>query len=851
MAQLHHQFKLRPFQERSFKAVMQGQSVILQAPTGAGKTRAALAPFLQNLANSLSDPTYQSKLPLTCRYAVPLRVLASQFFKDFEFCNEKLGRTTGVHLKAIYDRFNQQPVQLQTGEQPDDPQLESALTFCTIDQLLASFLAIPYSLGQRRANINVGGVIGSYLVLDEFHLYPLTRGNNGCWGARTTALQMLRMLRINEQRLTPFVLMTATFSSHLLAELSMLLNAVIVDVPSNELTPLNAGRERRFTVHNTPMNAQTVLDQHVDCSLVVCNTVLRAQQMFQALRQHVARDGGDIQLILLHSRFTDGDRKRQQEVLETALGEGAWEGDIYHGPNIIVVATQVVEVGLNISARTLHTEAAPANSVIQRAGRCARFKEQRGHVHLYPIPPNERGNVVFLPYDEQTSNATLQAFARFDGQHVGFTEEQMVIDAVHTENDAALLQAFNRECSLIHGKMYEGFSAHNSSIISSLIRDVQQTTLLIHDDPKVVITERPWEWETFSLHPGTLESRWEILQEVASVNQQWGEEGHVAWQAKLDSTIVQEENERRPTRYTWESLTTSAQIRSSLIVALSPTIATYDPHLGLVLRDGRLTMEWPQTPFRSRRLDNRRRQREAYTYDQESYAEHIGGLFNAYRESRLSIETAYIAQQLEQALSLSPGAIDQAIRLAIACHDIGKLGIGWQDWAKGWQTLLVQTYAAQAEVYRPQKYPFAHTDYEGRIHRDLERSFKTPRPNHACESAYLAAPLIEASLGNKRLAQATVAAIARHHSPKSQSYERTQLIPNARTYVQEMLDRVARGQRWTYDIEHLDDVIDDADTLTADEMTIPRRDIEAEMWLYFVIVRVLRLADGRSFTFRD
>ena len=57
-----------------------------------------------------------------------------------------------------------------------------ALTFCTIDQLLASFLAIPYGVGPNRANLNVAGVAGSYLVLDEFHLYPLLDGLPvKCW----------------------------------------------------------------------------------------------------------------------------------------------------------------------------------------------------------------------------------------------------------------------------------------------------------------------------------------------------------------------------------------------------------------------------------------------------------------------------------------------------------------------------------------------------------------------------------------------------------------------------------------------------------------------------------------------
>ncbi len=848
MTQSPPAFELRPFQRRVFDAVMNGQRVILQAPTGAGKTRAALAPFLQNFARSLSDPTYESKLPLTCRYAVPLRVLATQFFKEYELSGKKIEQRVNAHLTQTYKKFDQKPVQIQTGEQPDDPQFESALTFCTIDQLLASFLGIPYGIGQRKANINVGAIIGSFLVFDEFHLYPLAR-NKCAWGARTTTLQMLQMLRVKERCLAPFVLMTATFSSQLISELATMLDATMINVcPRHELTELNAERERHVIVHDSPMDTRTILEQHADCSLVVCNTVLRAQQTFQALSRLVAAERPDVKLVLLHSRFTDDHRKQKQEQLEEALGEAKWNNGVYRGPNIIVIATQVVEVGLNISARVLHTEAAPASSIIQRAGRCGRFARQHGYVHLYPLPPDASP----LPYDQQQMQSTLEAFARFNGQHVGFLQEQIVIDEVHSDEDEVLLQAFKRDQSLIHDKMYIGLGAHRESrsITTSLIREVQQTALLIHDNPKTTITERPWEWQTFSLHPSTLESRWDVLHEIAASAQQLGDDVHPMWRAAVDPTVKQEENERRPTPYTWEPISVQHNIRTALIVALSPDVATYTEQLGLVLRDGRLDVDWPQTPFRSERVVTRKCQHDQYRYTQESYAEHISGLFNAYRDSRLQADLMYIAQQLEMALGLRAGAIDHAIRLAIACHDIGKLGRGWQHWAEEWQALLVQTYPSETERYQPRKYPFAHTDHEGYIHRELEGTLKAPRPRHACESAYLASELIEDSIGDEQLARATIAAMARHHAPTSHTYERIKLVPNARIFVQELLDRVAYGQDWSYDISLLNEVINHGGELTQDEMTLPRRTAELETWLYFVIVRALRLADNRSFAYK-
>ena len=225
-----------PFQKCVFKHIMNGRNVILQAPTGSGKTRAALAPFQQNLGRQ------GNKLPLTCRYAVPQRVLANQFFREYEYLAQKIDQSSATRLEDVYRRIERKAVAVQTGEQPEDAQMEAALTFCTIDQLLASFLGIPYGLGLKRANLNVAGVFSSYLVLDEFHLYPL-RDDKSIFGARTTALQMLRLLSTT----TPFILMTATFSTPLLQRLETLLNATVVSVTdAKELQKIAQGRTRTF-----------------------------------------------------------------------------------------------------------------------------------------------------------------------------------------------------------------------------------------------------------------------------------------------------------------------------------------------------------------------------------------------------------------------------------------------------------------------------------------------------------------------------------------------------------------------------------------------------------------------------
>src|SRR5262249_16985551 len=159
-----------------------------------------------------------------------------------------------------------------------------------------------------------------------------------------------------------------------------------------------------------------------------------------------------------------------------------------------------------------------ASSIIQRAGRCARFAKQHGHVYLYILAEGER----HAPYDRLRSEATLDAFTQFNDQQVGFSEEQQVIDAVHIDEDRALLAAYRDNQVLLREKMFKGIGQHERSIATDLIRHVQQLTLLVHPDPNSAITERPWDWQSFALSPYSLQARWNDLIAAAEAAHSFG-----------------------------------------------------------------------------------------------------------------------------------------------------------------------------------------------------------------------------------------------------------------------------------------------------------------------------------------
>src|SRR5262245_26301208 len=127
------------YQKDVASLLLSGKSVILQAPTGAGKTTAALLPFLHAWRDAV-----EANFPVKCVYTVPMRVLANQFKDEYERRSGSFGRRFKKNLD----------VRIQTGEYSEDKEFTGDLIFCTRDQFLSSYLTMPYSMPRRLANIN-------------------------------------------------------------------------------------------------------------------------------------------------------------------------------------------------------------------------------------------------------------------------------------------------------------------------------------------------------------------------------------------------------------------------------------------------------------------------------------------------------------------------------------------------------------------------------------------------------------------------------------------------------------------------------------------------------------------------
>ncbi len=702
------------YQIRTAKELSRDKNLILRIPTGAGKTWAVIVPFLYRR---------NSGGPARLIYALPLRTLANGVYQ----VAKKAAATLGLPIEPAYkdDTEMASPfVTLQTGEQPDDPFFtRGTIIVTTYDQLLSGLLGGPYGLPSKLRNINCSAIMGTVVVFDEFHLMEPQR-------AFLTAVAGHKLFK----DFTQSVWMTATATSPLVDVLCRTLDCqpISLSAAEKEHLPSIARVERRLVPESHILSVQDILRTPEGRSIVLLNTVGRAQEVFKELADDLRVRRPKIPAMLLHSRFFKNDRKDKEERLRELFGPEA------KGPAILV-ATQVIEAGLDISCDHMHTELCPMNSLVQRAGRCARFEGESGIVHVYLLPETER---AWLPYgtlsrQDPTMEKTREFLARIPATTT-FTPDIATdwVEQVHAEEDGSAMcmtpQTRLQECLT----RVERNAIKNDSIrVADLIRgdDTERIRVILAREGSLPAS--PGEREGISL------SRWSLTRLLTPDDQDPG------WFWDFTQEPVE-----------WKPLQNKETLKIAYAVCLSPEFAAYDKDLGLRLGEA----GFEESPPRMRPP------RPGYAPLQaESWLDHA---VNVSKECRRRFESecesnSLLAKGLKARFGLER---QQALDIAVAAgagHDLGKLNADWQRWAEEVQRLIDERKLGLL--------PLAHTDFDANDarHRDSEvlvRKQGVHRPVHAAQSAYLLA-LCDPFQGQLPLQlraeaiSACVAAIIAHH----------------------------------------------------------------------------------------
>lgn len=141
--------------------------------------------------------------------------------------------------------------------------------------------------------------------------------------------------------------------------------------------------------------------------LVILNTVGTAQEIYEEIAK---ANKENIYLKLLHSKFTFNDRKSlEDEIVGTDDKKGTFSNpkpnDEKEGK--ILIATQVVEVSLDIDADILYTELAPIDSLVQRMGRILRrIRGKESYIKYLEAKQLTEQNIIIF-YQRPNDNAKL------------------------------------------------------------------------------------------------------------------------------------------------------------------------------------------------------------------------------------------------------------------------------------------------------------------------------------------------------------------------------------------------------------------------------------------------------------
>jgi len=326
-------------------------NIIINAPTGQGKTEAALL-----WAGSNSQGRVVYLLPAR----VSTNAMYTRLRKAFKF-GVGISHGTSAIMIAEEEAWNEKKY---IGRRLRSSTFMEPMTVATVDQLLLSLF------NWRHWELIEEAASDSAVIFDEIHAYD----------PYTTSLIILAS-RALQKRGARLGFMTATFPTYLRNFLMEQLNIKLL------VRDKEHGLLRRHLTRFTPDSIRTatsdVLEdfgngKHI---LVVLNTVEEAIEMYQTLKKQVERDKAD-HIILYHSHFIEMHRRQKEDLI--AKGEEAKGG-------FIAVTTQVVEVSLDIDYDVLYTQLAPVDALIQRMGRVNRKGEKK---------IDDRGNIlIFLSGD--------------------------------------------------------------------------------------------------------------------------------------------------------------------------------------------------------------------------------------------------------------------------------------------------------------------------------------------------------------------------------------------------------------------------------------------------------------------
>lgn len=398
--------------------------VIILAPTGSGKTESGLLWAVSQLERIASERGCVPRLFYTLPYLASINAMAERLVAllgDRDRVGVMHSRAGSYYLATAIEPEDRQITSSSVAAWPAEAARKAkarenatrlfreTVRVGTPYQLLRGALAGPVHAGTLLESVNC------VYLLDELHAYDAKRLG-----------YVLAAAGLWEKLGGRICVLSATIPDSLIELVRQSLGQQIhlIEGHGSGMPPRHriVLRQQHLTDERSIDEVRTRIAD--GCAvLVVANSVRHARELFAALAPTAEDLYGPQGAHLLHSRFRRADRAAIEEVIRERHGTtaAARRGGL-------LVATQVVEVSLDLDFDVIHTSAAPLEALLQRFGRVNRLGTRPPAdvvVHLPDYGDSGRAGLADGVYPAQPTQLAWEILAQNDGQLV---DERTTVD---------------------------------------------------------------------------------------------------------------------------------------------------------------------------------------------------------------------------------------------------------------------------------------------------------------------------------------------------------------------------------------------------------------------------------------